>query len=128
MARRKRRVIVQPQAYDASREDWPPVLPAIAERDARTWTFLASAIGARHPVITPLQTTIVDTLVQAVARGQITRYMACERKKVYRTPSYAAKVAERVTRQFGVRQVAYPCPFCHAYHLATRPEDKHERA
>lgn len=114
-----------PQHYDPTREDWPAPIDPVAERDARVWTFLRGAIGARHNVVTPLQATIVDALVQAVASGQITRQWACERKKTYRTPTYAAAVAKRVTRLFGRLQVAYPCPFCHAYHLATRTEVTH---
>lgn len=114
-----------PQHYDETREAWPAPIASVAERDARVWTFLRGAIGARHNVVTPLQATIVDALVQAVASGQITRQWACERKKTYRTPSYAAAVAKRVTRVFGRQQVAYPCPFCHAYHLATRTEVTH---
>lgn len=52
------------------------------------------------------------------AREGNSRDIACQGKKVYRTPEFAAKQAEFLSEKFE-KQEPYLCPYCNCYHLAT---------
>lgn len=131
--RRRLRVRVQPQAFDATR-DVVPAIPAIADRDARVWTFLRGVLrpsAAMHPTrpdepVTRLQVQIVDELQRALVTGMITVERACQGKVRYRTPTYAERMAREMTKLYGRPQVMYPCPFCTGYHLSVRPHPRPE--
>jgi hypothetical protein len=118
--------------YDPVREalTFPPPIAEVADRNERVRAHFRSVL-ALAPHVGPAPTAspsdvahVVDALVQAVASGSVTRDRACTQKKAYRTPDYAERLAVRMSRVFGVRQVAYPCPFCHQYHLTRRPETR----
>jgi hypothetical protein len=49
---------------------------------------------------------------------------ACDGKEAM-PPSVAKKAADRM-RKRGIPATAYPCPFCHAWHVGTRPKVKHQ--
>jgi hypothetical protein len=57
-----------------------------------------------------------------IATGSITREVACDGKVAFKTYERAARVAKEKGEEYSVEQRAYPCPFCHSFHIATEKQ------
>lgn len=74
--------------------------------------------------MTSLRSSLVD-ITEAIIGGQITRERACDGKSRFNRYDKAQRSIDKwALRDPDTKLVAYACPFCLGYHLATQRYDK----